>query len=72
MFARLDGGTIRLPSLRERREDVRPLALHFLSRANQAHRRNVSLAAAALDALMRTSGWATSASSCTWSNARYC
>ncbi|MDT4834953.1 Transcriptional regulatory protein ZraR [compost metagenome] len=39
---------IRLPSLRERREDVRALALHFVSRANQAHQRNVNLAPDAL------------------------
>jgi Nif-specific regulatory protein len=42
---------IRLPSLRERREDIRAIALHFVSRANQAHQRNVHLAADALAAL---------------------
>ena len=42
---------IRLPSLGERREDIRPLALHFLNRTNQANQRNVCLSPAALDAL---------------------
>jgi Nif-specific regulatory protein len=41
LYYRLHVIPIRLPSLRERREDVRALALHFLSRANQAHQRNV-------------------------------
>ena len=38
----------------ERREDIRPLALHFLNRINQAHQanqRDVHLSPAALDAL---------------------
>jgi Nif-specific regulatory protein len=48
LYYRLNVIPIRLPSLRERREDVRPLALHFVSRANQAHQRNVHLAPDAL------------------------
>jgi len=51
LFYRLSVIPIRLPSLRERREDIRPLALHFLSRVNQANQRNVSLAPGALEAL---------------------
>ena len=51
LFYRLNVVPIRLPSLRERREDLRPLALHFLNRVNQANQRNVSLAPGALDAL---------------------
>jgi len=51
LYYRLNVVPIRLPSLRERREDVRAIALHFLSRANQAHQRNVHLAADALAAL---------------------
>ena len=39
---------IRLPSLRERPQDIRALALHFLSRANQDNQRNVSLSHDAL------------------------
>ena len=48
LYYRLHVVPIRLPSLRERREDVRELALHFLSRANQAHQRNVHLTPEAL------------------------
>jgi Nif-specific regulatory protein len=48
LFYRLNVIPIRLPILRERREDVRALALHFVSRANQAHQRNVYLAPSAL------------------------
>ena len=48
LYYRLNVIPIRLPSLRERREDVRALALHFVSRANQAHQRNVNLAPDAL------------------------
>lgn len=40
LYYRLNVVPIRLPSLRERLEDIKPLALHFLSRANQAHQRN--------------------------------
>jgi Nif-specific regulatory protein len=48
LYYRLNVIPIRLPSLRERREDVRALALHFVSRANQTHQRNVYLAPGAL------------------------
>jgi Nif-specific regulatory protein len=48
LYYRLNVIPIRLPSLRERREDVRALALHFVSRANQAHQRNVYLSSEAL------------------------
>ncbi|MFM9901574.1 MAG: sigma 54-interacting transcriptional regulator [Polaromonas sp.] len=57
LFYRLNVIPIRLPSLRERQEDIRPLALHFLSRFNhaghhtrgsQASPRNVSLSPDAL------------------------
>ena len=51
LFYRLNVIPIRLPSLRERREDIRTLALHFLNRANQANQRNVNLASDALDRL---------------------
>ncbi len=52
LFYRLNVVPIRLPSLRERREDIHPLALHFLSRANQAHQRNVHLSPAAVERLV--------------------
>ena len=51
LFYRLNVIPIRLPSLRERPQDIRALALHFLSRTNQANQRNVSLSAGALHRL---------------------
>ena len=56
LYYRLNVVPIRLPSLRERRDDVRALALHFVSRANQAHQRNVHLAADAL-AMLEAHDW---------------
>ncbi|ANQ85651.1 Fis family transcriptional regulator [Azoarcus olearius] len=43
LYYRLNVIPIRLPSLAERKEDIRALALHFLSRTNQANQRNVNL-----------------------------
>ena len=51
LFYRLNVIPIRLPSLRQRREDIRPLALHFLNRVNQDNNRNASLSVPALEAL---------------------
>nr|WP_321890089.1 sigma 54-interacting transcriptional regulator [Paraburkholderia bannensis] len=48
LYYRLNVIPIRLPSLAERKGDIRPLALHFLSRTNQANQRNVNLAPDAL------------------------
>ena len=56
LYYRLNVIPIRLPSLRERREDVRALALHFVSRANQTHQRNVYLSTEAL-ALLEAHEW---------------
>lgn len=51
LFYRLNVIPIRLPSLRERREDIHTLAIHFMNRANQANQRNVYLSADALQRL---------------------
>jgi Nif-specific regulatory protein len=51
LFYRLNVIPIRLPSLRERPQDIRALAIHFLSRVNQANQRNVSLSPEALSLL---------------------
>lgn len=51
LFYRLNVIPIRLPSLQERREDIRTLAIHFVNRANQANQCNVHLSPAALDRL---------------------
>ena len=53
LFYRLNVIPIRLPSLRERREDIPALTLHFLNRANQTHQRNVNLSPGALQMLAR-------------------
>ncbi len=51
LFYRLNVIPIRLPTLRERREDIRELAIHFLSRFNQANQRNVNLSAKGFERL---------------------
>jgi DNA-binding NtrC family response regulator len=51
LFYRLSVVQITLPSLRERREDIPPLADHFLRRFNQRNRQEVAIDAAAVDAL---------------------
>jgi Nif-specific regulatory protein len=56
LFYRLNVIPIRLPSLRDRREDIRSLVLHFLNRANQVNQRNVYLSEAAL-VLMENQAW---------------
>ncbi|MGE0099564.1 MAG: sigma-54 interaction domain-containing protein [Hydrogenophaga sp.] len=56
LYYRLNVIPIRLPSLRERGEDIRALALHFVNRANQTHQRNVNLAPDAL-ALLQAHPW---------------
>ncbi|WP_445769269.1 sigma-54 interaction domain-containing protein [Rheinheimera sp.] len=48
LFYRLNVIPIVLPSLRERQQDIRPLAIHFLSRFNQGNQRNISLSPEAL------------------------
>ena len=51
LYYRLNVIPIQLPALRERREDIRTLAVQFVHRANQANRRNVNLSAGALQQL---------------------
>ena len=51
LYYRISVVPIHLPSLRERRDDIRTLALHFVNRANQANQRNVNLSPAALSRL---------------------
>ena len=51
LFYRLNVIPIRLPSLRERREDIRTLAAHFVNRVNQANQRNVHLSTDAMERL---------------------
>jgi sigma54-dependent transcription regulator len=68
LMYRLNVIPVRLPPLRERREDLPELVRVFTSRLNQSHQRNVVVGADALAALARTTGRATSASSPTcWS-----
>ncbi|GGI19372.1 sigma-54 interaction domain-containing protein [Oxalicibacterium faecigallinarum] len=55
LFYRLNVIPIHLPSLAERRDDIRALALHFLNRNNQANQRNVHLSTEALDVLAEQS-----------------
>ena len=56
LWYRLNVIPIRLPSLRERREDIRSLVIHFLNRANQMNQRNVYLSEAAL-VLLENHAW---------------
>ena len=51
LWFRLNVVYIRLPPLRERRSDIRPLAEHFLRRFNIQYKRQVWLAAGGLQAL---------------------
>jgi DNA-binding NtrC family response regulator/pSer/pThr/pTyr-binding forkhead associated (FHA) protein len=55
LFFRL-GTKLRVPPLREHREDVPALAAHFLGRLNAAHRKQISLAPASQDRL-QTFDW---------------
>lgn len=51
LFYRLNVIPIRLPSLAERKRDIRALALHFLNRFNLANQRNVNFSADAMTTL---------------------
>ncbi|MBX9810783.1 MAG: sigma 54-interacting transcriptional regulator [Burkholderiales bacterium] len=52
LFYRLNVIPIRLPSLRERPEDIRHLTRYFLNQVNQSYQRNVSIAPEALEKLV--------------------
>jgi len=53
LYYRLNVIPIRLPPLRERPDDIPPLILHLLNRANQSHQRNVFLDPAVMERLQR-------------------
>jgi len=54
LFYRLNTVEVRLPPLRDRRDDIPLLAMHFLgSSANKYGRKDMKLSSAALDALLR-------------------
>lgn len=52
LFYRLCVFTITLPALRERKEDILPLAKHFLKKHNPAHRELPELSAEACDSML--------------------
>jgi DNA-binding NtrC family response regulator len=57
LLYRLKVVTISLPSLRERREDIRPLADHFIARACEEHGRKVTSVAPGYYEALECSDW---------------
>jgi len=53
LYYRLHVVPIRIPPLRERREDILPLVMHFLEKSNAAFRKERSLSPEAIDLLCR-------------------
>ena len=71
LFYRLSVFPIRVPPLRERVEDIPPLAAHFLVESSRRCKKDVrGFAPAALEALVRYPGLGTRGSSRTSSSAR--
>ena len=57
LYYRLNVFNIELPPLRERREDIIPIAMHFLENFNRAMGRRVSGFAPEAEALLRSQPW---------------
>jgi two-component system response regulator HydG len=57
LYYRLKVVTIKLPALRERREDISLLAYHFLKELNQRHGKNVTTIAAELRRALTAYDW---------------
>jgi transcriptional regulator with PAS, ATPase and Fis domain len=53
LYYRLNGVPIEIPPLRERAEDIVPIAVNFLSKLNQAHGTRKKMSADVLDALQK-------------------
>jgi len=51
LFYRINTVSIPLPSLSERRDDIEPLVIYFLNKANQAHQKNCRLTPVAIQRL---------------------
>jgi Nif-specific regulatory protein len=56
LFYRINTVAIPLPSLSERRDDIEPLVIYFLNKANQAHQKNCRLTPGAIYSLQEY-GW---------------
>ncbi|MFC4769470.1 sigma 54-interacting transcriptional regulator [Effusibacillus consociatus] len=56
LYYRLNVVPIRIPSLRERREDILPLVLHFIEKFNNVHHSNKSFSIEAME-LLQTYKW---------------
>ena len=69
LFYRLNVGTVRIPPLRERPEDVRVLAELFLRQYTTKYRKKLAFMDITLDMLPSTAGRATCANCRTWSTA---
>ncbi len=57
LFYRLSTITLEIPPLRARREDIAPLALHFLRRANETNKRAVKGISLTVLAALEEHGW---------------